>query len=471
MSIVLDGTTGITTPGLTNTGTETLVNLTTTGNTTLGDASTDTLNVGNGGLVKDASGNVGIGTASPSTYGAKLAVIGGDVVIDNGYAIRAGTAGNSLVQRGTGSAAAISLGSGTAGDYLVFNAGGTERMRIDTSGNLGLGVTPSAWDFGGNLILPGAGTYIASQNVNLYVAANVRYSGAAEKYVATNPATKYVQGSGTHVWYNAPSGTAGNAITFTQAMTLDASGQLMIGATSASGILYALGSSSNGYATISDGTGTILIGGSNAVTGGGVTGANGAIRTAGNLIFCSGGAAEKMRLDSSGNLLVGTTSVYATNSKVSIAVSNSTSHGMTFRPIDANTAYRAVNFNNFGGSANVGYIDCSTTATTYSTSSDYRLKENVQPMTNALAKVAELKPVTYDWISDKSKGQGFIAHELQAVVPECVVGEKDAVDAEGNPVYQGIDTSFLVATLTAAIQEQQALIQSLTDRITQLENK
>ena len=68
MSIVLDGTTGITTPGLTNTGTETLVNLTTTGNTTLGDASTDTLNVGNGGLVKDASGNVGIGTASPG-YG------------------------------------------------------------------------------------------------------------------------------------------------------------------------------------------------------------------------------------------------------------------------------------------------------------------------------------------------------------------------------------------------------------------
>ena len=60
MSIVLDGTTGITTPGLTNTGTETLVNLTTTGNTILGDASTDTLNVGNGGLIKDASGNVGV---------------------------------------------------------------------------------------------------------------------------------------------------------------------------------------------------------------------------------------------------------------------------------------------------------------------------------------------------------------------------------------------------------------------------
>jgi len=63
----------------------------------------------------------------------------------------------------------------------------------------------------------------------------------------------------------------------------------------------------------------------------------------------------------------------------------------------------------------------------------------------------------------------FIAHELQAVVPECVTGQKDAVDADGNPVYQGIDTSFLVATLTAAIQEQQALITTLTERITALE--
>jgi hypothetical protein len=82
-------------------------------------------------------------------------------------------------------------------------------------------------------------------------------------------------------------------------------------------------------------------------------------------------------------------------------------------------------------------------------------------MTGALAKVAQLKPVTYKFNTDNSESQGFIAHELQAVVPECVVGEKDAVDADGNPVYQGIDTSFLVATLTAAIKEQQALITQL----------
>ena len=92
-------------------------------------------------------------------------------------------------------------------------------------------------------------------------------------------------------------------------------------------------------------------------------------------------------------------------------------------------------------------------------------------MTGALARVNALKPCTYKWKLDGSDGQGFIAHELQAVVPECVIGEKDGVDADGNPKYQGIDTSFLVATLTAAIQEQQALITALTARITALENK
>ena len=121
------------------------------------------------------------------------------------------------------------------------------------------------------------------------------------------------------------------------------------------------------------------------------------------------------------------------------------------------------------GGTLVGRVDVTASSTSYVTSSDYRLKENIAPMTGALDKVALLKPVTYSWKVDGSSGQGFIAHELQAVVPDCVTGEKDAVDAEGNPDYQGIDTSFLVATLTAAIQEQQAMITSLTERIVALE--
>ena len=117
------------------------------------------------------------------------------------------------------------------------------------------------------------------------------------------------------------------------------------------------------------------------------------------------------------------------------------------------------------GNGTVGRINTSGSSTSYVTSSDYRLKHDIQPMTGALAKVAQLKPVTYKWNADDSQSQGFIAHELQEVVPECVTGEKDAVDAEGNPQYQGIDTSFLVATLTAAIQEQQAIIEQLKARL------
>jgi hypothetical protein len=89
-------------------------------------------------------------------------------------------------------------------------------------------------------------------------------------------------------------------------------------------------------------------------------------------------------------------------------------------------------------------------------------------MTGALATVQALKPVTYTWKVDGSDGQGFIAHELAEVVPDAVAGEKDAVDEEGKPVYQGIDTSFLVATLTAAIQEQQAIITQLQADVAEL---
>jgi hypothetical protein len=104
----------------------------------------------------------------------------------------------------------------------------------------------------------------------------------------------------------------------------------------------------------------------------------------------------------------------------------------------------------------VGAITNTLSATAYVTSSDYRLKENIAPMTGALATVAQLKPVTYKWKATGENGQGFIAHELQALVPDCVSGEKDAVNKDGSIKAQGIDTSFLVATLTAAIQELKA---------------
>jgi len=108
------------------------------------------------------------------------------------------------------------------------------------------------------------------------------------------------------------------------------------------------------------------------------------------------------------------------------------------------------------GGGNRGTITTTSGGTAYNTTSDYRLKENIQAMQNALATVSALKPVTYKWKANNSNGQGFIAHELAEVCPQAVTGQKDAVDANGSPEYQGIDTSFLIATLTAAIQELKA---------------
>ena len=182
----------------------------------------------------------------------------------------------------------------------------------------------------------------------------------------------------------------------------------------------------------------------------------------------NGTFAERARIDSSGNLLVGTTSNLGGRLMVS---ADSTG-----------AVYPAVLNNSAGGTANqvlvefrrtsgqVGTISSTNTTAAYNTASDYRLKEDVQPMQGALDRVAALKPCTYKWKVDGSDGQGFIAHELAEVEAGCVTGEKDAVDAEGNPQYQGIDTSFLVATLTAAIQEQQTLIVQLQADIAALKS-
>lgn len=209
--------------------------------------------------------------------------------------------------------------------------------------------------------------------------------------------------------------------------------------------------------------------------------------------FCVAGSVTPVgTFDSNGALLVGTTtsggwqgnargeffsnvSSFGSPGGVALSVyqSGSSVVAQNIRVNATSTAFIQFQYN---GATTVGSITTNGSTTSYNTSSDYRLKNTIAPMTGALAKVALLKPVTYKWNSDGSDGQGFIAHELQEVVPECVTGEKDGVDEDGNPRHQGVDTSFLVATLTSAIQElstlitaQQSTIQSLTERITALE--
>jgi len=303
-----------------------------------------------------------------------------------------------------------------AADTIAFSEGGVESMRLDSSGNLGLGVTPSAWRSTWSALQIGTGRSLAQTGSGAgdwTMAFNAFFDSTDNRweYVYTgDSATRYSQtGAGVHSWFTAPSGTAGNAITFTQAMTLDASGNLLVGQTSQS-------FTANGF----------------SVTG---TGSGGYVMT--------GGVGDGPQ-------------VQLVNLTAAATVPN---------------GFRWLSFRIGSTATEIGKIEkASSTTIAFTTSSDYRLKENITPLTGALAKVAAMRPVKWDWIGQTDGGEGFIAHELQKICPQAVVGEKDAMEEDGvTPRYQGVDTSLLVATLTAAIQEQQAIIQSLTARIEALE--
>jgi hypothetical protein len=201
--------------------------------------------------------------------------------------------------------------------------------------------------------------------------------------------------------------------------------------------------------------------------------ANGAVAitstTADPILFEVSGA-EKMRVINDGNLLVGTTT--------------SGGVGISFIPGSSSSTPEAYFNKSFSGNINgvrflhnstyVGGITYSNTNVAYATSaSDYRLKENIVNLTGALNAVISLRPVSFTWKNSQENDIGFIAHEIQSVIPNTVFGEKDEVDADGNPKYQSIfpAPAQMIANLVGAIKEQQALIQSLTTRLTALENK
>jgi hypothetical protein len=371
-----------------------------------------------------------------------------------------------------------------AADTIAFSEGGAEAMRIDSSGNVGVGVTPSAW--GGTYKAEQIGakaavSYTSLGNGYTLLTHNAYDSGAgAWKYIANGYASQYTEVDGTHQWSTAASGTAGNAITFTESMRIDSSGNVGIGTSSPAQRLDVQATTAKVFVTSTTGTNTAYFAANN--TGGafqigldnsagtefGAAYAGVLYRSGANPIVFYTNAAERMRITSAGELLVGTTINIAkmgvvfdgasTNGCVLRTSTNASGTGFMYFQQDTNTC---------GSIVRVG----TTSAVTYSSTSDYRLKENIAPMTGALSKVARLKPVTYTWKSGGESAEGFIAHELAEVCPDAVVGTKDELDKDGNPKYQSIDTSFLVATLTAAIQEQQATINALTARIVALEAK
>jgi hypothetical protein len=272
----------------------------------------------------------------------------------------------------------------------------------------------------------------------------------------------------------------------TTAMTINTSQQVGIGSGTPSGILHTFKSSTDsivnfeattaGYASNLQLIANNSAGGSynnlTSFVGGTALWRIGGGGVADTITFSTGsGYTERMRITSAGQVYINGTSnfqgakleVTGDGSNTALATSQSTTASRT-----------QLSFTNPNGV--VGQISTSGSSTSFVTSSDYRLKDNVVLMTNALDTVAQLKPVTYKWKADGTNGQGFIAHELQEVCPEAVSGEKDAIetytDENGNEQTrikpQGIDTSFLVATLTAAIQELNAKVDAQAAEIAAL---
>jgi hypothetical protein len=348
-----------------------------------------------------------------------------------------------------------------AADTVGITTGGTERARVDSSGNLGLGVTPKAWASTFKAIQVSANTALWSSTTSgsgpTYLSNNVYFDGA-RKYIGTGSATEYQQNAGSHLWLTAGSGSADGTITFTQAMTLDGSGNLAIGTTSANSKLnlqQSTDSTQGGIGIISvDGNGAVI----SRLNDGGLT-------------FRNGGA-ERARIDSSGNLLVGTTTVGET-----------TSVGVRARPDGVLRSTRSDTVNtastldvySTGASAYRFYVGMAgtvyATSTTITAISDQRFKENIRDLDDGLDVVMALKPRKFDWKEGKGQNikdaRGFIAQEFEEVLPDMVEEWRDPAP-EGEEPYKAVNAN-LIPTLVKAIQEQQAIITALTARITALE--
>jgi hypothetical protein len=414
-------------------GTVSAPSITTSGDTNTGIffPAADTIAFTEGGVESmriDSSGNVGIGTSSPST---KLHV----EQSTTGDAFKVARGGNYIIMGGSGSGTqyvkgyegTVAFGNAFTGN-TTFLTGDTERMRIDSAGNVGIGTSsPSSYVSNGGLAIDNTVATNTGQVVNLLS------SGSSWFKIGrlTASSTAILQ-SGQDLALQPDSGNVGIG-TPSPAKKLD----VYLG-TTGTVAQYIRNTTINGLLQI-DGTTSFQVG----------------TETNHPLLLLTNNT-ERMRINSAGQIAWGTSSI---DGYLTLTWAGQTYVGFVMNNTDAFGTSTNIRFKNNG--TTVGEIASTTTTTSYNTSSDYRLKENIATMTGALAKVAQLKPVTYTWKANGEASQGFIAHELQAVVPDCVTGEKDAVDADGKPVYQGVDTSFLVATLTAAIQELKAELDSV----------
>jgi hypothetical protein len=457
--------------------------------------------VGGSEQMRLTSTGLGIGTSSPAS---KLTVS------------RGGSAGLvSNFTDGLAQGLGLTTGTGYFGFFnpnygaITFRDGGNaiENMRLTDSGNLGLGVTPSAWGSGYKAMQiagyvafaqrpVGSGDLILSWNA-FNTSGNT--SGSGYVYKNTGDVASSYEQNGAHRWYVAPSGTAGNAISFTQAMTLDASGRLGIGTTSPNttlsignggggnglGILLSRGTGTN-FLEAYDGTKTLIAG----------TDSSNDYVKIGSLFshplgFVTGNA-ERARITSGGYFKASDDGVYAGAANTWHEFNQSAnSIGLAVVADNASLTSSVVEISAARNTTNNSYyfLDCAVagvayrfrvadsgnvtnTNNSYGAISDVKLKENVTDATPKLDKLNQVRVVNFNMIGSEQKQLGVVAQELEQIFPG-MVDESPDFDKEGNDLgttTKSVKYSVFVPMLIKAMQEQQAIINTLTARVAQLES-
>jgi hypothetical protein len=353
-------------------------------------------------FVVDSSGNVGIGTTSP---GSEL-----HVAASSGFA-------ELRLAGASGSGAALEFYNSTtnlgdifidASNNMIFR-NASEAFRVDSSRRLLVG-TSSTFDQSARLqIIADTGTSVAA-NFYSYGADNSQFVIGAARGTVASPTTLNSNDTIGGVYFRGHDGTSFKTGAQIQAQ--------IDGITPSSDLPSRLV-----FSTTADGASS---------------------------------PTERMRITNGGDFYFNCT------------VTTKTTEGFRVENSGQPTVSRGTNgtfiqFFHAGDGSQIGSItNNGGTATAYNTSSDYRLKENVTAVTDGITRLQQLKPSRFNFIADPDKTvDGFLAHEVQTIVPEAITGEKDAVDEDGNPEYQGIDQSKLVPLLTAALQEAIGRIETL----------
>jgi hypothetical protein len=396
-----------------------------------GTAYINGITVGRGAGAVSTNTAVGYQAGHSNTTGNQLTAVGYQAAYTTATAVNITAIGYQAAQSATGDGTvAVGTSAAFASTGADNTAMGAAALLTNSSGAFNTAIGRSALRF----------NTTASNNTAV---------GYQAGYTATVSALNTFIGYQAGYTHNL--GSAGNGL------------NLAIGATS--GFALTTGASNTFVGGYGSG-GAVTTGSKNSILGN-YNGNQGGldIRTSSNYIVLSDGDGNPRGIfDGSGNLLVGTT----TTGDLGV-----TNQGVLIRDGFIQVAQTGTGTNTlvrfYNGNGQVGTITTNASATAYNTSSDYRLKEDWVAVADASTRVNALKPVNFAWKADGSRVDGFLAHELAEVVPEAVTGEKDAVDAEGNPEYQGIDQSKLVPLLTAALQEALAKIESLTARVSALE--